>query len=653
MSDTAPSLACPRCGKVQPERVLVGGLCPACVAGSVRLDLLSLTEPVPTEKEPLSISVPGYEVEELIGGGGMGEVYRARSADGQVVALKVVAGRLTRDPEVTARFELEVAALSQLDHPNVVRVLDHGEMANGRHFLVMEFVDGCDLRRLLRAQRLERETAFDIFHKVCAAVAHAHERGLAHRDLKPENILIGQSGMVKVADFGLAKTLADTVVGYGFTQTRDTFGTPYYVAPEVTRDAGKADARSDVYALGVLLYEMLSGAVPMGQFTPLSAKTGMDRRIDAVVSRALADDPARRLASVTELASAVRQIADDHRRGHLRKLRRAKWLVAAAAVMVLGIGAAFGAWYAGKRNNAAKPPRRPPETATRQDPWTNSIGMKFAPVPQTNLLCSIWETRIRDFEEFIQADTAMLPNWRWGENDNRFRLVTRRATEQAGDGKKVRERYTWRNPGPGFDQTPEHPVCGVTLLHVRMFCAWLTWKERMEGHITNQQLYRLPTNDEWSQASGRRDKTTESKAMLAALAAGDPAATANFAGPEVADALPWSYLHLDRRDPFSRTAPVGSFAPNSHGLYDMSGNLAEWTDTESPPDASTPNLHYHYIRGGAWSTGKPELCKLEHRRHMQTNGAGPSLGFRIVLDLKAAEAEPQEMPEFSPDAGPE
>ncbi|MEQ1750711.1 MAG: bifunctional serine/threonine-protein kinase/formylglycine-generating enzyme family protein [Prosthecobacter sp.] len=643
-------VTCPRCGKPQPERTLVGGLCASCVAESMKVDLLSLNEPQLEEKEPLSIQVQGYEIQALIGGGGMGEVYRAVDLDdGEIVALKVVAGRLTRDPEVMARFETEVAALAQLDHPNVVRVLDHGETANGRQFLVMEYVDGCDLRRFLRAQRPDMERAFDIFAKVCAGVAHAHERGLAHRDIKPANILIGHEGAVKVADFGLAKTLTDTVAGYSFTQTRDTFGTPYYVAPEVARNAGAADERSDVYALGVLLYELLTGAVPMGQFTPLSEKTGLDRRIDAIVSHALADDPERRLRSVKELAAAVAQTAEEHRLGHVRQRRRLRLLAAAAIVTILGVGASVGAWYADKQNEGSKPAHRPPTTATHEDPWTNSIGMKFVPVPKTNVLFSIWETRVRDFEAFFKADTAVLPDWRTGANDNRLNLKKPATTKTTPEGKVV-PAYNWRNPGPGFEQTLDHPVCGVLMLNMRMFCAWLTWKDRMEGRIGDDQRYRLPTSDEWSHASGRRDKTAESRAMLDALEAGDSLATANFAGPEVIGPTSWEgYAHLERRDPFPRTAPVGSFAPNAHGIYDMSGNLIEWTDTEAPADPEKPKGRYYYIRGGSWGTGSGKLCRLEHRKSERFGTTGPTIGFRIVLDLKAAPAEPQEMGPFVPE----
>jgi eukaryotic-like serine/threonine-protein kinase len=185
---------------------------------------------------------------------------------------------------------------------------------------------------------------------------------------------------------------------------------------------------------------------------------------------------------------------------------------------------------------------------------------------------------------------------------------------------------------------------------MRMFCAWLTWKERLEGRIGNDQRYRLPTSDEWSQASGRRDKTPESEAILKALEAGDPQATANFAGPEVIGPTSWEGVpHLERRDPFPRTAPVGSFPPNAYGIFDMSGNLIEWTDTEAPHDPEKPDGRYFYLRGGSWGTGTGKLCRLEHRKTERLGTTGPSLGFRIVLDLKALPAEPQEMGRFVPD----
>jgi serine/threonine protein kinase len=648
MSDTTDGLiTCPRCGKLQPEKLLVGGLCPQCVARSVQVDLLASTDAEIEEKEPLSMNVQGYEVIELIGGGGMGEVYRAiMVARGKEVALKVVAGRLTRDPETMARFEAEVAALSRLDHPNVVRVIDHGEMPNGRHFLVMEYVDGCDLRRLLRAQRLEPERAIDIFLKVCAGVQHAHERGLVHRDIKPANILVGLDGTVKVADFGLAKTLVEESFAYGFTQTRDTFGTPYYVAPEVTQRAQAADERTDVYALGVLLYELLTGTVPMGQFTPLSKRTGLDPRLDAVVASALVDDPAGRTASAKEMTESVARIWRDHVSVATRRTRQHRALALTAVFAVLGIGAAAGSFFTRRQHSAPVLSYPPPQSATKQMPWENSLGMRFVPVPETRLLFSVWETRVRDFEQFFAADSAVMPDWRTGRNDprNQIRQMPQRPRLEALGYQKADPAVpTWRDPGPDFKQTPEHPVCGVDLVDARLFCAWLTWKERIEGRITSAQAYRLPSDAEWSQAACIKNDVELPPSRLEMMFGVEDASRAgNFGGqeakgkymPENITLLPWT-------DPYPRTAPVGSYPANELGIHELAGNLGEWTDTVAP--VHEPGRRLYIVRGGSWGTTTPRGCRLEARTHEPLGRTKPINGFRIVLDLEVAAPMPRGM----------
>ncbi|MBX7209715.1 MAG: protein kinase [Verrucomicrobiaceae bacterium] len=618
--------ACPRCGMEQDESLLVGGLCPACVARNVKSGLLGLLDEAPLEKEAVALSIDGYEVQELIGGGGMGEVYRAkRLRDGKTVAIKVVAGRLTRDPEITARFENEVSAMSQLDHPNVVRVLDQGVTADGRHYLVSEFIDGCDLRRLMKAQRLEAARAFETFDKVCAGIAHAHERGVVHRDIKPANILVGSDGTVKVADFGLAKTLVDSTHWYGFTQTRDTFGTPYYIAPEVTRQAGKADARSDVYALGVLLYELLAGAVPMGQFTPLSRRLDVDQRIDQVIAGALADDPEKRTPSVPVLAASVRRIAvaseSRHRRSHVM-------LLAASALGVLMIGGALGAWVMRERSRpAAKPGFATPARATLEKPWENSIGMKFVPLPERPLLISVFETRVRDYREFSEAENAVLPEWRLGLGNPR-RLVRGLKSGREDADERSEKISTW--DAPGFPQTPDDPVTGIDLVDARLFCAWLTWRERQEGRLSGQHTYRLPRESEWIEIAGH-DTTAWQRE--------DAGAQANFAGVEVADVQPWpaDALHFERRDPFPRTAPVGSFKSNALGLFDLFGNVAEWVDTPAPDSAGDGSAVLYGLRGGSWATGQARQARPEFHLGTRPGRAQANFGFRIVLDLEARE----------------
>ncbi|TDU81162.1 serine/threonine protein kinase [Prosthecobacter fusiformis] len=598
----------------------------------MKKDFFAQIEAEIEEKEPLSLNVQGYEIQELIGGGGMGEVYRAiLTARGRVVAMKVVSGRLTRDPEVTARFEAEVAALSQLSHHNVVRVLDHGETVNGRHFLVMEYVDGCDLRRLLRAQRMDMERGLDIFLKVCAGVSHAHQRGLVHRDIKPANILIGADGTVKVADFGLAKTLVENSTGYSFTQTRDTFGTPYYVAPEVTRSAGIADERADVYALGVLLYELLTGTVPMGQFTPLSAKTGLNKKIDSIVCQALADDPQRRLASVSELANTVEKIANDYRRRHEKKAWSRRVLAVAAVLTMMGLGVAAGAWI-----SSGKLPSYQPllgldnaRAAVPEKPWENSLGMKFVPLAGTSLLFCTQETRVKDYVVFGKVESEFLPNWRavaLAEND-----------KSAADS--IQTPTSWANPG--FAQGPDHPVCGMSQLDARFFCAWLTNHEVETGWLKPGQVYRLPTDAEWSLAACIEDDPGPySRDALPLLPNILP--TGNFAGPEVRQYPLWPvYWTTDApEDMHVCTAPVGAFPPNPHGLYDMHGNVAEWTASRVEDRRGFPPDLY-FLRGGSWATGRLLKMRPEARMHARRTTAQPTFGFRVVLDLEAKALPPR------------
>jgi len=613
--------ACPRCGCEQDENLLIGGLCPSCVAKNVKSGLLDLLDEAPAEKEAVALIIDGYEVQELIGGGGMGEVYRARRlSDEKIVAIKVVAGRLTRDPEVTARFENEVSAMSQLDHANVVRVLDQGESLDGRHYLVSEFVDGCDLRRLMKAQRLEPARAFEIFDKVCAGIAHAHERGIVHRDIKPANILVGSDGTVKVADFGLAKTLVDSSHWYGFTQTRDTFGTPYYIAPEVTRQADKADTRSDVYALGVLLYELLAGAVPMGQFTPLSQRIDIDKRIDSVIGEALADDPERRTESAHALATSVKKIALANESRH----RRSRvLLMLASALGVLVVGGALGAWVMMKRAHAAaRPVFAKPARATKDNPWENSLGMKFVPLPKHKLLVSVWETRVQDYRQFSEAENAVLPDWRLGAANPRRQQAAfnKRGRNEPTSGKIS----TWDQPG--FPQTPNDPVCGVDLVDARLFCAWLTWKERNEGRITSKHSYRLPNDKEWN-ALVAYDETNWQRE--------DAEAKANFAGIEGPEVQPWpsDAPYFARRDPFPRTAPVGSFQPNALGLYDVFGNISEWVDTPAPDSVGDGSTILYGVRGGSWATGVARQARPDFHLGTRPGRAQANFGFRVVLDL--------------------
>ncbi|WP_171450067.1 serine/threonine-protein kinase, partial [Corallococcus carmarthensis] len=263
--------------------------------------------------EPTAISrsrppdlVSGYRLEKLVGAGGMGEVHKATQLSlGRTVAVKLLNPELAKDPSFIARFQKEAAALATLSHPHVVAIVDKGK-TDTTYYLVMEFVDGPSLRELMRSPSMDTPTLLRRMLEICRAIEYAHGRGVIHRDLKPENILLDQQagGIAKVSDFGLASFLDDATAAsrFALTSTHVSMGTISYMAPEQRVDAKSADARADIFSLGVILYETFTGEVPLGTFDPPSRKrSGLDPRVDAIVMRCLKPDPDDRYPSVTAL----------------------------------------------------------------------------------------------------------------------------------------------------------------------------------------------------------------------------------------------------------------------------------------------------------------------------------------------------------------
>lgn len=243
----------------------------------------------------------------------MGTVYRGRQISlERPVAIKVMSSDLVDQREFVLRFRREAAALAALSHENVVGIIDQGHVG-ANWYLVMEFVEGPTLRRLLAQRSLRMSGALDLALQIGRGLDYAHGKGVVHRDLKPENVLLADRGsggyLAKICDFGLADILYSDRSFVNLTGSRISMGTVNYMAPEQRQDAGRVDQRADVYSFGVLLYEMFTGQLPLGRFERPSAKNPhLDLRLDAAILRALEPDARRRSPRVRDLVEAIESV---------------------------------------------------------------------------------------------------------------------------------------------------------------------------------------------------------------------------------------------------------------------------------------------------------------------------------------------------------
>jgi serine/threonine protein kinase len=302
---------CPQC-RTEMAPDAPQGLCPQCLARAA----FETQAPGATQQRSSAMPVsevakvfPQFEIIELLGQGGMGVVYKARQPQlDRFIALKILSPELSRDPAFAERFNREARALARLNHPNIVAVYESGK-AGEFYYLVMEFVDGLNLSQMqLAKKRLAPEEPFAIVPKICDALQYAHDEGVVHRDIKPANILIDKKGRVKIADFGLAKMLGQDIMGLGLSQSRAMMGTPQYMAPEQLEKPLTVDHRADIYSLGVVFYEMLTGELPLGRFPNPSKKVRIDVRLDEIVLRTLEKEPELRYQQASELKTHVETV---------------------------------------------------------------------------------------------------------------------------------------------------------------------------------------------------------------------------------------------------------------------------------------------------------------------------------------------------------
>jgi len=319
---------CPQCGAELPADAPQES-CPQCLmklglptgANVEKAVASESTNGVPTSATPpggfvppkpaeLAAQFPQLEIIELLGQGGMGAVYKARQKQlDRLVALKILPPEVGRTEAFAERFTREARSLAKLSHPRIVSVHDFGHTEDGLYYFIMEFIDGTDLRHVIQSGALSATEALAIVPQVCDALQFAHEEGIVHRDIKPENILLDKKGRVKIADFGLAKLLDKPATVYTLTQAGQRMGTPHYMAPEQIEHPGQVDHRADIYSLGVVFYEMLTGELPLGMFAPPSQKVQVDVRLDRVVLHSLEKEPERRYQHASEVKSDVEVIS--------------------------------------------------------------------------------------------------------------------------------------------------------------------------------------------------------------------------------------------------------------------------------------------------------------------------------------------------------
>ena len=352
---------CPTCKTPIPAHA-PGGFCPACILRDAD-ELPPIGRAAPSLAE-VSAAFPQLEVLALIGQGGMGFVYKVRQPSlDRTVALKILSPELGRDPAFAERFAREARVLGKLNHPNIVTVFESGVVAatpssqteqNAApgiqyYYLTMEFVDGVNLRQAMRAGRFTPQQALAVVPGICDALQAAHAQGVWHRDIKPENILLDAQGGVKIVDFGIARLVGDPRRDFTLTVTGAALGSAAYMAPEQHEKPHDVDHRADIYSLGVVIYEMLTGELPLGRFPAPSARAAVDARIDEIVFQTLEKERNLRQQSAEEVKTDVHRAASTSGKPHTRYDspigRLPKYVVWAVCLLLGGISLGGVGWF--------------------------------------------------------------------------------------------------------------------------------------------------------------------------------------------------------------------------------------------------------------------------------------------------------------------
>ncbi len=596
-----------------------------------------------------------YRLLEQIGQGGMGTVFRAlHTRLDKVVAVKVIRAARQADAMAVARFEREMQAVGRVEHPNIVRATDAGEV-DGIHFLVMEFVDGVTLAQLVREHGpLPKKQACEYVIQAAAGLALAHRNGVIHRDVKPSNLILTPDGTVKILDLGLAllpgplpdalpendATIGSTDWGETCqTETGVVMGTRDYMAPEQASNPHLADVRADVYSLGATLWHLLTGTNYVSQRLDNNQRLpgGVPERI---WQKLLAENPRDRFDNVQLVAQELRRFTNPPTRNRRLQLAGLALFVAMFGVVAWSASKSAPPSIEGNEHSQVKPqlrpePRRgklpmsPAETQALQKEWADYRGVsvawgtthekalvlippgEFEHSPLSTMIISKpvymskCEVTMRDFCAFVDA-TGYVTEAK--QNGFGGQIID---AAQHGPASKSNAMLLWDSPGYAI-VTDAHPVTQITWNDAVAYCKW-----RSEGSVFR---HRLPTEAEWvwaAMAGVNEMKYPES---------GDDSAAA------------YGWYRANTKAP-AQPQPVGKLRPNAFGLHDMFGNVSEMCHDyfgEYPKGRSTdyqgPDSHprgWRVLQGTNYVDVRPN--RIDRWR---SNACAAHVGFRIVREIE-------------------
>lgn len=627
---------CPECGATIPS--VSGDPCPRCLmrlAIDSATDRERLSRLAPVSPEEIEAQLEDVSVVRLLGSGGMGAVYLARQQPlNRLVAIKVLTPKHAEDPVSEQRFLREARALARLQHTHIVSLYDVGRLG-ATWYIMMEYVDGASLRELITDGKLSPAEALRLVPQICDAMQYAHDHGVVHRDIKPENILIDQNGQVKIADFGLVKLVGEVAPeSITLTDHDMRMGTVGYMAPEQCTSTRAVDHRADIYSLGVIFYELLTGKRPTPDYTPPSRITEVDPRVDRVIACSLKESPEERFQQASLMKDAIDRVSS-----------RRSWLPIAALAATVASIVLLVLWNSvpksvSQTQRSQSPSASVPasisivepfsdETASEQHvAWAhklgrpviekNSLGLNFCLIPPGQLalgpsnvaritkpfLLGETEVTVGAFAEFVDATQYRTE----GEVSGNGGWVH---SKSSSEGLVNDPEFTWDHKR--FASDDMLPVAMVTIQDIDAFIAWLSAREG--------RTYRLPTFAEWTWASH----------------AGNPQRLSS-PDPDEMSALGWHGGNSD-----NRAHIVAKKRRNPWGLHDLLGNVSEYVQDSIPRDLALgafDNPVYLTTEPRRSSCGGSFADPMQSILHdLNIHMPIHSVGFRLVLEIPVS-AEP-------------